>query len=479
MLQSRYIVLGTPPEPPPPINQPQPSSNYLSTSKYSFISFLPKVLFSQFRKLANVYFLVITIVMIIGYYTPYLNTSVNPWTTLGPFLGVLLISIINEGRADLARHKSDRIINNRLVKRLDILKKELHYSVASPLDSPSVGSRATSPPAPSLPITTTITKESKIKSKDITVANIIIINNFDSIPCDMILLYSSNSGTAYVETSSIDGETNLKLKEPIRFPNSTEDKISLATAKHCLQDLNITLTIEPPNLSIHRFNGSAILNTNDSINVRDISTIPIDINSLLIRGSVLRNTDWAIGIACYTGVESKIAMNFKGAKKVKLSIFDRLVNRAIYFVLFALLILTSVSAALSVYFNSPKFLDGMEYLRFTDRLNRIFNLSLTYYPNTFIQSWFTFLTLYNNIVPLSLYVTFEIIILVLVHYINCDGMMYHEPTNTYANARSTIVSDLGNVNYIFADKVSCFNDWICYSRVKNYFGLKYKLLDYY
>lgn len=54
--------------------------------------------------------------------------------------------------------------------------------------------------------------------------------------------------------------------------------------------------------------------------------------------------------------------------------------------------------------------------------------------------------------PLSLYVTLEIVTFLLIWFINNDKKMYHKSTDTPAVARSTIVSDLGQVQYIFSDK---------------------------
>ena len=42
------------------------NANAISTTKYSLITWLPKSLWEQFRRIANVYFLLISILMIIG-----------------------------------------------------------------------------------------------------------------------------------------------------------------------------------------------------------------------------------------------------------------------------------------------------------------------------------------------------------------------------------------------------------------------------
>ena len=72
--------------------------------------------------------------------------------------------------------------------------------------------------------------------------------------------------------------------------------------------------------------------------------------------------------------------------------------------------------------------------------------------DNFLQMWLLFVTLLNNFVPLSLYVTLEIVTFSLMWFINNDRTMYHTKTDTAAVSRSTIVSDLGQVEYIFSDK---------------------------
>ena len=45
--------------------------NVIVTSRFTLINFLPKAFFEQFRRLANVYFLVIGIIAVVGTYTSY------------------------------------------------------------------------------------------------------------------------------------------------------------------------------------------------------------------------------------------------------------------------------------------------------------------------------------------------------------------------------------------------------------------------
>lgn len=65
----------------------------------------------------------------------------------------------------------------------------------------------------------------------------------------------------------------------------------------------------------------------------------------------------------------------------------------------------------------------------------------------------TFLILFNNLIPISLQVTLEVVRFVQAIFINMDIKMYHVETDTPAMARtSNLNEELGQVKYIFSDK---------------------------
>ncbi|CAM9368175.1 unnamed protein product, partial [Hapterophycus canaliculatus] len=55
--------------------------------------------------------------------------------------------------------------------------------------------------------------------KEIEVGDLIVINNREAVPCDVLIMGvdepipQSPAGVAYVETKSLDGETNLKIRQ--------------------------------------------------------------------------------------------------------------------------------------------------------------------------------------------------------------------------------------------------------------------------
>lgn len=129
------------------------------------------------------YFLIIACLIIIGTYTTLYMSPMSPWSTLVVLSIVVSISVIKNGLEDMKRHEADREINNRITKRL----QDMDESSDDLFD--------------------------EIRWKDLQVGNIVKILKNQEIPADMILLTTSeNLGIAYVETSNIDGEANLKVK---------------------------------------------------------------------------------------------------------------------------------------------------------------------------------------------------------------------------------------------------------------------------
>lgn len=122
--------------------------------------------------------------MLIGKYTLYYESPLDPWSTLVPLLLVLTLSMCKEGAEDLKRHTADRETNNRVARRINVHGNDV------------------------------ITE---VYWQDIEVGNLILLDNNHEIPADMILLCSADdAGLVYIETSNIDGETNLKIKNSAR-----------------------------------------------------------------------------------------------------------------------------------------------------------------------------------------------------------------------------------------------------------------------
>lgn len=90
--------------------------NRVKTSKYTFLTFLPKNLVEQFSKLANVYFLIISFMQMI----PIISISAGKPVMLMPLAFVIAVSMIKDIFEDFKRHKSDKSENFKAVLVYDI-----------------------------------------------------------------------------------------------------------------------------------------------------------------------------------------------------------------------------------------------------------------------------------------------------------------------------------------------------------------------
>ena len=215
------------------------------------------------------------------------------------------------------------------------------------------------------------------------------------------------------------------------------------------------LTSEPPNPSVHTFSGKLTLPPFDEHG--SCHDIALDAENVLLRGAVIRNTEWVIGVAFFTGTDTKLVQNsFK--TKSKFSQLDILMNKTVVAILCIMFSAIIFLASMAVTTTNRNF-DGLFYVG----LNRNANEPWPYLPNlpppqwvTVSQNWFQYfflyITLLNNFVPLSLYVTVEAITFCMIWLVNVDLDMYDDTTNTRAVARSSIITDLGRIQYIFSDK---------------------------
>ncbi|XP_049864853.1 probable phospholipid-transporting ATPase IA isoform X2 [Pectinophora gossypiella] len=370
------------------VNRPQPQkfiSNRISTAKYSVPAFIPLFLFEQFRRYSNCFFLLIALLQQIPDVSP-----TGRWTTLTPLILILSVSAIKEIVEDFKRHRADDETNRR---KVEVLRNGLWHTV---------------------------------RWENMQVGDICKVVNNQFFPADLVLLSSSEpQGISFIETSNLDGETNLKIRQAQTDTARLDNTAALA-------GFRATVQCEPPNRHLYEFNGF-LKETNSK-------TIPLGLDQMLLRGAMLRNTAYIYGIVIYTGHETKLMKNSTKAP-LKRSSIDRQTNTHILMLFMILLLLSLLSAA----FNE---------LWLSRRTKTDWYIGLDEAQNThFGFNFLTFLILYNNLIPISLQVTAEIVRFFQAKFISMDSEMYHEPTDTPAQARtSNLNEELGMVKYIFSDK---------------------------
>ena len=154
-----------------------------------------------------------------------------------------------------------------------------------------------------------------------SVGDFVFLRNNDNIPADIIIISTSEpDSTCYVETKNLDGETNLKIKRGL--PNFSH----IRTPEDC-HSIYCHIDSEPPNSNLYSYNGTLVMRSppgmSDEKQLR--TNISIGPTGLLLRGCILRNTRWLIGIAVYTGTDTKIVLN-SGETPSKRSRIDRQLN---------------------------------------------------------------------------------------------------------------------------------------------------------
>jgi magnesium-transporting ATPase (P-type) len=122
-----------------------------------------------------------------------------------------------------------------------------------------------------------------------------------------------------VETKNLDGETNLKHKQSEKTLNKALNRLSNFEKK-----LQGTLICEEANDLLYKFEGTLYLQTLKK-------KVSLNADNLLLRGSSLRNTQWAIGFIVYAGHQTKIMMNSSNAK-FKMSKIEKETNKQILIV---------------------------------------------------------------------------------------------------------------------------------------------------
>ena len=348
-----------------------------------------------------------------------------------PLLFVLSATALKELFEDVRRHGQDRYYNKSECLVLD-------PTVAPP--EATSNAMLTSETTHSFVSTT----ESKFFRKkfwqDLRVGEIVKIRNEEVFPADLLLLSSSEpDGFAYVETSNLDGETNLKIRQS---PAET----SVITTDQDLQRLEGYIIAEKPNNQIYHFEGTLELYRDQkAVPVPNyalaVTKIPLGEERILLRGCTLRNTKWIYGIVLYTGHDTKLMQNASAAP-IKRTFVERMTNIQILFLFVALLALSLAST-----------LGSMYYLKNYGEVYGYLDMASSYNLVGFIYQFLTFIILYNNLIPISLVVTMELVKFQQAALINQDLDMYFSEKDRPALARtSNLVEELGMVKYVFSDK---------------------------
>ncbi|WWC62655.1 uncharacterized protein I303_105252 [Kwoniella dejecticola CBS 10117] len=505
--------------------------NKVKTTKYTLITFIPKNLFEQFRRVANIYFLFCVIIQLFSVFG-----APNAQIGMLPLLAILGMTAIKDGIEDWRRSKLDDQVNNSATTKLagswrnwnqpkdprNWFEKMLNIGLAPGKTSKGVKklreregsagnqimmedsqkaldqdpqeeldvvivdkesyplSTMPSTVIPSLNITDAtpnlpdsegfrqslmLRKTSSVPSmasrrsngvvdwnrptsgsaqwertlwKKLEVGDLVLLRDNEQVPADIIVLSTSNpDNLCFVETKNLDGETNLKIRRPLKATSSIQSEEDLQHARFIIDS-------EPPHANLYTYNGVLRYTPADPYGKAEEQAEGITINELLLRGCSLRNTKWVIGMVAYTGADTKIMLN-GGDTPSKRSKIEKETNFNVVMNFIILFILCLTTALLHGWYRSLTSTSAESYEPGAEASDNIYLDSVIIF--------FSCLIVFQNIVPISLYITVEIVKTIQAYFIFQDVEMYYEPYDTPCVPKTWNISDdLGQIEYVFSDK---------------------------
>uniref|UniRef100_A0A7S2RS23 Phospholipid-transporting ATPase n=1 Tax=Mucochytrium quahogii TaxID=96639 RepID=A0A7S2RS23_9STRA len=374
------------------INEPERNglyrSNVVRTSKFTLVNAIPRLVMDAFSKFANAYFLIVSVLQM----WPSVSITNGVPYSLGPLLFVLVVEMITSLVEDYKRRQGDRIANET--------RCEIYDGFAFRRGTWS----------------------------QVRVGDIVSLSNRETVPADVLLLGASN-GVCYIETKSLDGETNLKR----RYCPSQLIDCPLET---WVTGLEGTVECQAVDANIDSFDGVIHGTTSSGESIDQALTI----DNLLLRGTIVRSADPVFGLVLCTGHDTKIMMS-TNETRTKMSQLDGMINQYMFaFVLIQLGV--CICAAIMSFKWSIAFGEDAFYLHLGG--------------SNFLKQVFTFFLLIANCVPIALYVAMKTSRMFQAYCMVQDRDLIHTASDGNPVALRVGTMDLndslGQIDYIFSDK---------------------------
>ncbi|KAJ1554460.1 putative aminophospholipid-translocase, partial [Cladochytrium tenue] len=175
--------------------------NVVRNQKYNLVSFLPVVFYEQFKFFFNLYFLLVAL----SQFIPALKIGYL-FTYFAPLGFVLAVTIGKEAFDDYKRHQRDKEANSQVYKKLTPRGIEL------------------------------------IPSARISVGDLIFVHKDQRVPADCILLRTEDpSGTCFIRTDQLDGETDWKLRVAVPMCQKLHNDDAILDTHHSVYVVMIVL----------------------------------------------------------------------------------------------------------------------------------------------------------------------------------------------------------------------------------------------
>ncbi|PVU95623.1 hypothetical protein BB559_001942 [Furculomyces boomerangus] len=451
----------------PPEKEETHMSNYCTnevlSAQFTLINFIPKDLYRQFNRAANLYFLLMTIIQM----QPLFAIG-SPIIAAVPLVFVLAITALKDAFEDRRRHISDRLSNEKktnIIKNwrnqnMILSKKNSGFTFLTKIKKALGIQNKTEFPNFWLEVymnrlnTSEPIDISETKWKDVRVGDIVILGSGDPVPADMLVLSTSNDdNVCFADSKDLDGETNLK-------PRSALEETSTIKYPNEIENLKLVVECSPPNENMFVFN-SKVSVYDDSGEVKHVAA---GIKNTLMRGMIVRNTEWVVALVLYTGEQTKIIMN-SGPPPFKKSRIERMMNRMVisnFFLLFSLSLAICIIGGL-MYRNHDREHANLLYVDGSPS-------TLIYTLRLFVSA----MVMLQNVIPISLYISIEFIKLFHAYFIHQDLRMYYEPKDIAAIPQNWNISDdMGQVGYVFSDKTGTLTNNVMDFRLCTINGIVY------
>ncbi|KAF8810656.1 aminophospholipid-transporting P-type ATPase [Phlegmacium glaucopus] len=365
--------------------------NIVRNQKYNAFTFLPIVFYEQFKFFFNLYFLLVAL----SQFVPALKTGFII-TYIAPLAFVLCVTMGKEAYDDYKRHLRDREANSQ---RYLILEHPTSHSTA---EDAYLNTHANTRSVP---------------SSSLRVGDLILLEKNQRVPADLVLLRTSeSSGTCFIRTDQLDGETDWKLRVAVPECQKMDEGD--------LVRLDAEIYADAPIKDIHAFVGTFTLNKPTPSDLSDSSVpmnnLPPAVSPLTVENVLWSNTvlaaGSAVGFVIYTGAETRAVMN-TSHPGTKVGLLDLEINKLAK-------ILCAVTFALSLVLVALNGFRGQWYVYIL-----------------------RFLILFSSIIPISLRVNLDMGKTVYAHLIMSDA----EIPNTIVRT-STLPEELGRITYLLSDK---------------------------
>lgn len=251
-------------------------------------------------------------------------TTTNPFLQLLPLLIVLGMTAAKDGYEDVKRHQSDREVNHTQVRVLSSeqwtnanaseAKQRTFVRALVPRRKKSRKAADAAGGSDDEDVEEGSAGGAKWVHKsweDVRVGDVIKVHQDESLPADILICATSEEeNMAYVETKNLDGETSLKSRGAVPALSHLRRSHEWVTSPP------VRIECDRPEANMYKVNAAVITSNGRA---------PVDVQMTLLRGTVLRNTDWVVGVVMFTGADTKVVLN-SGATPSKRSKVEREMN---------------------------------------------------------------------------------------------------------------------------------------------------------